>query len=209
MRRWRLLDAVAGLELVELAGARECCGFGGTFAIKNADTSSGDGDRQVPRDRGERSDAWSRPLDGSCLLQIGGRLSREGSACAPCISPRSSRTPPRDERARRAPFRRPPTRRWPNAQLRANLRNATDTIRDKRDRVVAEVPDWQELREAGRAIKADVLAHLDAYLLQFEAAVTAAGGHVHWAARRGRGERDRARAWPVPTGSPRSSRSSR
>jgi L-lactate dehydrogenase complex protein LldF len=69
-----------------------------------------------------------------------------------------------------------------DAQLRANLRNATDTIRDKRDRVVAEVPDWQQLREAGRAIKADVLAHLDTYLVQFEAAVTRAGGHVHWAA---------------------------
>jgi L-lactate dehydrogenase complex protein LldF len=66
-------------------------------------------------------------------------------------------------------------------QLRSNLRNATSTIREKRARVVAEVPDWQELREAGRAIKADVLAHLDEYLLQFEQAVTAAGGHVHWA----------------------------
>src|SRR5579884_3124144 len=68
-----------------------------------------------------------------------------------------------------------------NAQLRANLRSATDTIREKRARVVAEVPDWEELREAGRAIKADVLARLDEYLLQFEAAVQAAGGHVHWA----------------------------
>ena len=68
-----------------------------------------------------------------------------------------------------------------NAQLRANLRRATDTIRDKRARVVAEVPDWEELREAGRAIKADVLARLDEYLVQFEAAVQAAGGHVHWA----------------------------
>jgi L-lactate dehydrogenase complex protein LldF len=67
------------------------------------------------------------------------------------------------------------------AQLRANLRNATETIRDKRARVVDEVPDWEELREAGRAIKADVLAHLDEYLLEFEAAVTAAGGTVHWA----------------------------
>ena len=46
-------------------------------------------------------------------------------------------------------------------QLRSNLRLATDTIRAKRDRVVAEMPDWEELREAGRAIKADVLAHLD------------------------------------------------
>jgi L-lactate dehydrogenase complex protein LldF len=68
-----------------------------------------------------------------------------------------------------------------NAQLRANLRNATGTIRDKRARVVAEVPDWEELREAGRAIKADVLARLDDYLLQFEDAVRSAGGHVHWA----------------------------
>ena len=68
-----------------------------------------------------------------------------------------------------------------DAQLRANLAGATHTIRDKRNRVVGEVPDWQALREAGRAIKADVLAHLDTYLVQFEQAVTAAGGHVHWA----------------------------
>jgi L-lactate dehydrogenase complex protein LldF len=68
-----------------------------------------------------------------------------------------------------------------NAQLRSNLRAATDTIRDKRARVVAEVPDWEELREAGRAIKADVLARLDELLLQFEGNVEAAGGRVHWA----------------------------
>jgi L-lactate dehydrogenase complex protein LldF len=68
-----------------------------------------------------------------------------------------------------------------NVQLRTNLRNATDTIRAKRAKVVEELPDWEELREAGKAIKADVLAHLDEYLLQFEAAVEAAGGHVHWA----------------------------
>ena len=68
-----------------------------------------------------------------------------------------------------------------NVQLRTNLRNATDTIREKRAKVVEEVPDWEELREAGKAIKTDVLAHLDEYLLQFEAAVEAAGGRVHWA----------------------------
>jgi L-lactate dehydrogenase complex protein LldF len=68
-----------------------------------------------------------------------------------------------------------------NPQLRANLRNATDTIRAKRAAVVAEVPYWEELREAGRAIKADVLARLDELLLEFEAAVQAAGGRVHWA----------------------------
>jgi L-lactate dehydrogenase complex protein LldF len=68
-----------------------------------------------------------------------------------------------------------------NMQLRTNLLNATDTIRAKRARVVAEVPDWEELREAGRAIKADVLVRLDEYLLQFEANFQAAGGIVHWA----------------------------
>jgi L-lactate dehydrogenase complex protein LldF len=68
-----------------------------------------------------------------------------------------------------------------NAQLRANLRKATETIRDRRARVVAEVPDWEELRDAGRAIKADVLARLGEYLLQFESRVEAAGGRVHWA----------------------------
>ena len=68
-----------------------------------------------------------------------------------------------------------------NVQLRANLRAATDTIRAKRARVVEELPDWEELREAGRAIKADVLAHLDEYLLQFETAVQSAGGVVYWA----------------------------
>jgi len=68
-----------------------------------------------------------------------------------------------------------------NEQLRTNLRHATDTIRAKRARVVAELPDWEELREAGKAIKRELLANLDRYLLQFEAAVQDAGGHVHWA----------------------------
>jgi L-lactate dehydrogenase complex protein LldF len=69
-----------------------------------------------------------------------------------------------------------------DAQLRHNLRKATHTIRAKRAGVVAELPDWGELRAAGQAIKDRTLRHLDHYLEQLEAAVTAAGGHVHWAA---------------------------
>jgi L-lactate dehydrogenase complex protein LldF len=68
-----------------------------------------------------------------------------------------------------------------NAQLRSNLRNATDTIRDKRAAVVAELDDWEELREAGRSIKAELLANLGDYLVQFETAASAAGARVHWA----------------------------
>ncbi|MCZ7461914.1 lactate utilization protein B [Streptomyces sp. WMMC940] len=69
-----------------------------------------------------------------------------------------------------------------NATLRGNLRHATHTIRDKRARAVAELDDWQRLRAAGAAIKTRTLRHLDHYLEQVEHAVTAAGGHVHWAA---------------------------
>jgi L-lactate dehydrogenase complex protein LldF len=66
-------------------------------------------------------------------------------------------------------------------QLRENLGRATATIRDKRLRAIAEVPEWPELRHAGAAIKDDVLARLPELLEQLEANVTAAGGVVHWA----------------------------
>ncbi|MEV4428790.1 LutB/LldF family L-lactate oxidation iron-sulfur protein [Streptomyces sp. R-07] len=66
--------------------------------------------------------------------------------------------------------------------LRANLRHATHTIRDKRARAVAELDDWAALREAGKRIKDETLRHLDTYLLRLEESVTAAGGTVHWAA---------------------------
>src|SRR5579859_3311321 len=68
-----------------------------------------------------------------------------------------------------------------DAQLRRNLRKATKTIRGKRASMVAEVPDWQQLREAGREIKARTMRHLDRYLVQLEESVKRAGGHVHWA----------------------------
>jgi L-lactate dehydrogenase complex protein LldF len=66
-------------------------------------------------------------------------------------------------------------------QLRLNLGNATRTIRAKRAAVVAELPDWEELRAAGAALKDDILAHLDRYLEQLEEQVSARGGTVHWA----------------------------
>jgi L-lactate dehydrogenase complex protein LldF len=67
-------------------------------------------------------------------------------------------------------------------QLRRNLGRATRTIRDKRTRVVGELDDWQRLRTAAAAIKDRTLANLDRHLEQFEAAATAAGATVHWAA---------------------------
>ncbi len=67
------------------------------------------------------------------------------------------------------------------AQPRRNIRKATTTIRERRAGLVKEMPDWQELRDAGQAIKDDVLRHMDRYLERFEAAATSRGAQVHWA----------------------------
>jgi L-lactate dehydrogenase complex protein LldF len=68
-----------------------------------------------------------------------------------------------------------------DTQLRGNLTRATGTIRAKRAAAVAELPDWEPLREAGAAIKARALAELPDQLERLEARVQAAGGKVHWA----------------------------
>jgi L-lactate dehydrogenase complex protein LldF len=66
-------------------------------------------------------------------------------------------------------------------RLRQNIGRATRTIRAKRAGAIAELPDWPQLRAAGAALKDEVLAHLDTYLVQLEQQVVAHGGFVHWA----------------------------
>ena len=68
-----------------------------------------------------------------------------------------------------------------DSQMRRNVRKAVTTIRIKTGRVIAERADWQELRDAGSAIKAEALGSLDTLLIQLEERVQAAGGVVHWA----------------------------
>jgi L-lactate dehydrogenase complex protein LldE len=71
----RLLRAVAGIDLVELPAGDQCCGFGGTFALKNADTSTAmlaDKMRNVQSTGAEVLTAG----DSSCLMHIGGGMSR-------------------------------------------------------------------------------------------------------------------------------------
>ncbi len=74
-RPLRLLRAVRGIDLVELPGQDTCCGFGGTFAIKNADTSTAMlGDKMAAV-----TATGARVLtagDASCLMHIGGGLTR-------------------------------------------------------------------------------------------------------------------------------------
>ncbi|MEU3664089.1 (Fe-S)-binding protein [Streptomyces sp. NPDC032940] len=75
-RPYRLLRAVKGLELVDLPGAEECCGFGGTFAVKNADVSAAMGTDKVRNSLATGAGTLCG-ADNSCLMHIGGILRRQ------------------------------------------------------------------------------------------------------------------------------------
>ncbi len=81
-RPLRLLREVRGIELVDLPGAEECCGFGGTFAVKNAAVSGA-----MLADKCAAVDGTGAEVlaaaDNSCLMHIGGGLSRRDSAARP------------------------------------------------------------------------------------------------------------------------------
>jgi L-lactate dehydrogenase complex protein LldE len=74
----RLLEAVRGLTLVDLPAAEECCGFGGTFAMKNADVSVAMGADKARHVRETGAEVLVAG-DSSCLAHVGGLLSRERS----------------------------------------------------------------------------------------------------------------------------------
>lgn len=74
----RLLSRVRGAELVELSNAEACCGFGGTFSVKYPEVSVAIVDHKVDAIEQAGVDAVVS-ADASCLMQIGGRLSRRGS----------------------------------------------------------------------------------------------------------------------------------
>jgi len=78
----RLLQAVPGVELLELPDAEECCGFGGTFAVKNADVSTAMLDEKIAAIMASGAESVCA-CDSSCLMHIGGGLRRRGVAVRP------------------------------------------------------------------------------------------------------------------------------
>jgi L-lactate dehydrogenase complex protein LldE len=72
----RLLKAVEGIELVELQGVDQCCGFGGTFAVKNADVSAAMLDQKTAAILHTKAGACTA-CDNSCLMHIEGSLHRQ------------------------------------------------------------------------------------------------------------------------------------
>jgi L-lactate dehydrogenase complex protein LldE len=75
-RPLRLLRAVRGIDLVDLPSAEECCGFGGTFAVKNADTSIAMGSDKAHHVRTTGAEVLVAG-DSSCLAHVGGLLDRQ------------------------------------------------------------------------------------------------------------------------------------
>lgn len=94
---------------------------------------------------------------------------------------RHTPAPPPTELIDSPPFPAGARREMANPVQRGNLHHAMTTIRTKRERVVSELDNWEELRLAGEAIKNRTLRHLDSYLLQLEENLTKAGTVVHWA----------------------------
>jgi len=92
-----------------------------------------------------------------------------------------------------APFEKAAREALTDEQTRANVLRATTAIRARRASVVEELPDWEELRRAGEAIRDRALLRLDELLVALERAVVGAGGEVHWA-------RDAAEANAIVTG---------
>jgi L-lactate dehydrogenase complex protein LldE len=72
----RLLRRVRGIDLVDLPDAAECCGFGGTFAVKNADTSMAMLSDKLWRILDTQAEVCVA-ADNSCLMHIGGALRRQ------------------------------------------------------------------------------------------------------------------------------------
>ncbi len=81
-RPYQLLSAVRGLTLIELPDAQQCCGFGGTFSLKNADVSVAMGTDKVRAVLDTQAE-YVVTGDNSCLMHIGGLLSRMRAGVKP------------------------------------------------------------------------------------------------------------------------------
>src|SRR5678815_1681286 len=68
-----------------------------------------------------------------------------------------------------------------DVHLRGALKNATSLFGERRKAAAASLPNWEDLRNQARAIKDEVLSHLDKYLEEFVRNAESRGATVHWA----------------------------
>jgi hypothetical protein len=161
-----LLRAVRGIDLVPLKQLEQCCGFGGTFAVKNAEVSSAMLSEKTTAVLNTGAEVCTA-CDSRDTCRHRRRWPMSGGTA---LDPRTAPTFPMAASAVVG-----------NSQLRKNVRHATEVIQRKRARVVGEMPDWEALRESGKRIREHTMRYLATYLLQFETNCIEAGGQVHWA----------------------------
>ena len=145
-------------------------------------------------------------MDTSCLMHIGGALQRQRAGvrtmhlaeilAAQDVNAPTSSAIPRRAGMTSTGFPTAAKAALADAQLRRNLGKATTAIRAKRERAVAELDDWEALRDAGAALKARAMATLPELLEQLEAARHRGRRHRPLGARRRGGQRDRRRHRP-------------
>ena len=189
----RLLAGVEGLTLVELSEAETCCGFGGLFATKYGELSNAIVARKADDIRSAKADTLLAG-DLGCLMNMAGKLQREGSADQG--APRRGNSGRHGGRAgdrRRQAGGRPMTVVATSAKFKDNAHEALTDARlqgalsfsrnfvVRRAAAVARLPEFEALRDSARAIKDHTLAHLDLYLEAYERKVRASGGEVHYA----------------------------
>ncbi len=200
----KLLRNVRGLEFVELANADSCCGFGGTFSVKYPEISVAILDQKIEaiEKAGVRAVVSG---DASCLMQIGGRLTRGGSNVramhlAEVLAAKERLSGTLMDHQTSETFDRNAREALRDPQLRGALRNLATTIGERRLAAITTVEDWEGLRERARAVKDETLAHLDKYLEAFADNAERAGARVHWARDAARGVRRRHPARAGTTG---------
>ena len=186
-----LLAKIAGIELVELAERDSCCGFGGLFSVKYPDISNAIVERKTAT---VAAAAPELLLSGDlgCLMNIAGKLSRQGSAIA-CrhvaeVLAGETSAPPiaqgrgaRPVKAAGASFEANAAAALADLRLQRALDEVPGGFAAARARVAAALPEFEALRRIGRDIKDHALSHLDLYLEAFERNAAAAGTVVHWA----------------------------
>lgn len=122
----------------------------------------------------------SGSVPASGRRRVAGAGGRRASATARTHAPQQTAAP-HQPLAFSGPFEQQAKAHLTDRQLRGNLARATGTIAGKRAIATAELPDWQQLRDAGSAIKQEALSRLDEHLITLEQSFTSAGGIVHWA----------------------------
>ncbi len=185
----RLLGKVRGLTLVPLERFDECCGFGGSFAVRYPGISGA-----MVTDKASYIEKTGADLvvttDAGCLMNIGGCIRRRGCAvqfrhlAEILVNTGPGEDPHMTDYAKHEhhDFTAAAAQALGNASLQAALTRLADTLMAGNRRGFAALKDSDALRDHAKQIKEHTLAHLDHYLEQLEASVRKLGGTVHWAA---------------------------